>query len=80
MTFEKCNYYKQIIRITIFLLSLYTEEFNRTPKKCTGMESVQATYIGKDIVLALIRHTQELNMNKTVYIRRNFYKHGNYMG
>ncbi len=46
MIFEKCNYYKQIIRITIFLSSLHTEEFNRTPKKRTGMESVQATYIG----------------------------------
>jgi hypothetical protein len=57
MTFEKCNYYKQIIRITNFLLSLHTEKFNITPKKRTGMESVKATYIGKDIVLALIRHT-----------------------
>jgi hypothetical protein len=40
MIFEKCNYYKQTIRITIFLSSLHTEEFNRTPPKRTGMESV----------------------------------------
>jgi hypothetical protein len=40
MIFEKCNYYKQIIPITVFLLSLHTEKFNRTPKERTGMESV----------------------------------------